>query len=377
MISYDSRTLWGSCVRRRTIEEPLEVIEPRRIAIIKPSALGDVVQTLPLLPALRKRFPGSWIAWVVQRELSDLVTGHPDLDQVLAIDRRPSWSAGRRFLGELRRQQFDLVLDLQGLLRSAVMTWTTGAKWRIGLETAREGAAYAVNITLPETGRTVPAHARYWRVAEALGVGDVRRRALVQVSVNDHHHARQLLRNLPRPIFAVQWGARWETKRWPLERMVDVAARAGNMWGASVVFVGGPGERNSCDAALRRLGEHSSSTTAINLAGRTSLKQLAAVLTQVDAVIANDSGPMHLAAELGTPVLGIFTCTSPVRSGPPGWAHEMVSTTAPCAASYHKECPFEGARHHACHVELTTERVWQGLVRLVDRNQLLARRHAA
>ena len=299
------------------LEQRLRSLTARRIAIIKPSALGDLVQTLPLLPALRKRFPGSSITWVVQRELSDLVAGHPDLDRVLTVDRRPRWMAAGRFLRELRRQQFDLVLDLQGLLRTAVMTWATGAPWRIGLETAREGARFAANLTIPDTGKLVPAHARYWRVAEALGVGDVARRALVQVSIDDHRIARQLLHGLPRPVFAVQWGARWETKRWPLEQMVDVLAHAARTWGGSAVFIGGPGEHALCAAAATTLSIRSQNTAVRNVAGRTTLKQLAALLTNVDAVVSNDSGPLHLAAELGTPVLGIFTCTNPVRSGPP------------------------------------------------------------
>jgi heptosyltransferase-1 len=361
------------------LEQRLRSLTARRIAIIKPSALGDVVQTLPLLPALRKRFPGSWITWVIQRELSDLVSEHPDLDDVLTVDRRPRWSAARRFLGELRRQRFDLVLDLQGLLRTAVMTWATGAPWRIGLETAREGARFAANLIIPGTGKLVPAHARYWRVAEALGVGNVERRTLVQVSTQDRHEAERWLCGLPRPIFAVQWGARWETKRWPLERMVEVLAQAGQTWGGSVIFIGGPGEQSMCDAAATTLSIRAPSLTARNLAGRTTLKQLAALLASVDAVVSNDSGPLHLAAELGTPVLGIFTCTSPVRSGPSGDQHELVSTTLPCAASYHKQCPHAGPQHLACHAELTAARVWQGLVRLVERNRLIesSRRRAA
>jgi heptosyltransferase-1 len=345
-------------------------ISAQRIAIIKPSALGDVVQALPLLPALRRRFPGGWIAWIVQRELRDLVAGHPDLDEVLTIERRPSVVQAARFLAELRRRRFDLVFDLQGLFRSAVMTWATGAAWRIGLQTAREGAHRAVNITLDDTGRDVPAYRRYWRVAEALGVGDAPRRLLLAVSAADVREAHRLVDGLPSPVFAVQWGARWETKRWPLAGIVNVLAQAGRTWGASVIFVGGHGERAACAHAAAVLSRTVPGMCVRNLAGETTLKQLAAVLTTVDALLGNDSGPLHLAAELGTPVVGIFTCTSAIRSGPPGTAHEFVSTQLPCAASYHKRCPWSGARHLACHGELTPARVWEALVRLVERHGL-------
>lgn len=343
----------------------------QRIAIIKPSALGDVVQALPLLPALRRRFPTAWIAWVVQRELRDLVWGHPDVDEVLCLERRPTVQRAWQFLSTLRQRRFDVVFDLQGLLRSAVMTWATGASWRIGLQTAREGASWTVNLTLPETGPQVPAYLRYWRVAEALGVGDVPRRCLVQVSSQDLEFACASVRGLPRPILAVQWGARWETKRWPLSGMVEVLERASRCWGASVMFVGGPGERSACEQAAARLTQAVPGIAVRNLAGQTTLKQLAAVLTAVDALLANDSGPLHLAAELGTPVLGIFTCTNAARSGPPGGQHVSVSAPVPCAGSYHKRCPFVGQRHMACHRELTSLRVWEGLVRLLERNRLI------
>jgi lipopolysaccharide heptosyltransferase II len=359
---------------RAALEQRLSHLAPRRIAIIKPSALGDIVQTLPLLPALRKRFPASWIAWIVQRELSDLVAGHPDLDRVLTINRRPTWMEAARFLQTLREQQFELVLDLQGLMRTAAMTWATGARWRIGLETAREGAGLSINLTIPDTHRSVPAHERYWRVAEVLGVGNVPRRAIVQVSTADYCRAKELLRCLPRPIFAVQWGARWETKRWPLEQFCRVLNRAGQEWGGSAVFVGGPGERAACAAAVERLAADSQ-ITARNLAGDTTLKQLAALLTMADAVLANDSGPLHLAAELGTPVLGIFTCTSPQRSGPPGDRHDFVSTQLSCAASYHKRCPHAGERHLQCHRELTADRVWSALVRFMERLPIARKSH--
>src|SRR5205814_5942896 len=105
---------------------------------------------------------------------------------------------------------------------------------------------------------------------------------------------------------------------------------------------------------------------ALNLAGKTTLKQLAALLGAADAVVSNDSGPMHLAAALGTPVVGIFTCTSPLLSGPNGAIHELVSTGVPCAASYHKTCPRWGQSHLGCLDELPVERVWNALVRILQ-----------
>jgi heptosyltransferase-1 len=116
------------------------------------------------------------------------------------------------------------------------------------------------------------------------------------------------------------------------------------------------------------IAARSPSFPVLNLAGRTTIKQLAAVLTQTDITISNDSGPMHLAAELGVPTLGLFTCTSPHRSGPPGDRHEFVSTQVACAASYRKVCLCPGDAKLACFRELDVARAWAGLSRLVERH---------
>lgn len=348
----------------------LRNLTARRIAVIKPSALGDVVQALPLLPVLRARFPAARLTWVIQRELQDLVSDHPSLDEMICVDRRPTAGQVVRLCRQLRGREFDLVFDLQGLLRSAVLTLATGALWRVGLETAREGASLATNCVIPDSGREIPAHARYWRVAEALGMGTHPREVWLTLSAADNLRAVDWLRRLPRPVLAVQWGAKWVTKRWPLAGFAEVLSRAGRAWGGSLVIVGGRSERPECDWLTEKLAETVGRSSVLNLAGQTSIKQLAAVLSRVDAVVSNDSGPLHLAAELGRPTLGIFTCTSAVRSGPPGTQHEFVSTQVPCAASYCKVCPHTGTRHMACHQELTVERVWQGLERLVAKHEL-------
>ena len=359
MAIYDSATM-----------ERLPLIDARRIAIIKPSALGDVVQALPLLPALRRRFPTSHITWVVQRELADLVTGHPDLDAVIRCDRRPTWTQIGTLARELAQARFDLVFDLQGLLRSALMTWATRARYRIGLETAREGAHLSTTHTIPNTPRAMPAHARYWRVAEALGVGDTPRRVLIEVPLTAHAAAKKWLAGLPRPLIAVQWGAKWETKRWPVAGFADVLSRAAHTWGGTAVLVGAKADRPASEEMTRQIQQRVPGAAVLDLTGRTTIKELAAVVTQVDAMFSNDSGPLHLAAELGTPSLGVFTCTSAVRSGPPGTAHEFVAAEVPCAASYCKTCPNSGDLHLACHRVLQAERVWRGLQRLIEKHAL-------
>src|SRR5262249_19002049 len=153
----------------------LSQLSPRRIALIKPSALGDIVHALPVLSALRSRFPAAHISWIVNRSYASLLDGHPDLDAVVAFDRhaaRRNALAGAweftRFLRELWRQRFDLVLDLQGLLRTGVMALATGAPRRVGLAKAREGARWFYTDVVPAPDlNAMHAVDRYWQMALA------------------------------------------------------------------------------------------------------------------------------------------------------------------------------------------------------------------
>lgn len=362
---------------RRYAASELNRLRPKRICLIKPSSLGDVVQTIPLLPALKTAFPEAQISWVISRELRDLVDGHPDLHEWIPFDRRGGSRGWLNLLGTLRQRRFDLTLDLQGLLRSAVMTLATRAPVRVGLETAREGSSLSVNCMIPNSSKVVPAHSRNWRIAEVLGLGDLPRDAFVATSAADRDWVENQLAGLPRPIFAVHPGARWETKRWPVAKYADLMERARRQVGGSCLILGSKAEKPDADRVTELLNERfgsDSSAYLLNLAGQSTLKQLSALLSKVDFAISNDSGPLHLAAGLGTPTLGIFTCTSAIRSGPGGHQHETVSTNVACAAGYHKKCPHRGAGHLACLAELDVERAWSTLQRMVAKNGL---RHRA
>ena len=134
-----------------------------------------------------------------------------------------------------------------------------------------------------------------------------------------------------------------------------------------MVIVGSESESRITTQFESLLKQLSPSAQVSNLAGKTSLKQLAAGLLMSDVLLTIDSGPMHLAAGLGTPVMGVFTCTSPVRSGPPGEHHELATTTLSCRASYKKRCPYSGKKHLACMEHIKTEQVWQSLLQLMSR----------
>ena len=348
-------------------------VDARRICVIKPSALGDVVQALPVLPALRRRFPRARISWVISRSLAPILEGHPDLDEIIPFERHGSLGDWRKLLTRLRRSRFDLVFDLQGLLRSGLMLWATRASLRVGLESAREGSLWGCHFLIPETDLSVPAHLRSRHVVDALGLTNFDSGLRLGISRADRDWASGQLAPLAGTAgagagLAVHPGASWKTKRWPAERFAAVAFKAMRRFGLSPVVLGGPDEQGIAAQFVQTLRQLAPNARVIDLSGKTNLKQLAAVLEQSRVLVTNDSGPMQLAAGLGTPVVGIFTCTSPTISGPPGNQHELVATGVSCAASYRKRCPHRGKKHLACMDELDVERVWSGLCRLMQKN---------
>ena len=330
----------------------LHDLNPRRIALIKPSALGDVVHALPVLSALRFRWPNAHITWVINRAYEPLIVGHPDLDATLAFDRGalkrgPVVAAltSLRFMRRLRQAQFDLVVDLQGLLRTGLMAWATGASRRVGFTNAREGATrfYTDCVAVPDA-EEIHAVDRYWRVVEALGAGGFEKKFIVPVGRRPQPQA---VDRLPRPMVVMAVGARWTTKRWPVANFAAVAQYALSRHGGSVVFVGGREDRALSRQAARQLN-----MPATDLCGQTSLPELAAVLNLADVVVANDTGPLHLAAALGRPVVAPYTCTLVRKHGPYGQFQRTASAEVPCHGSYLRTCD-----HMSCMPMLPPERI--------------------
>jgi lipopolysaccharide heptosyltransferase I len=294
----------------------LDEIEPRSICLIKPSSLGDVVHALPVLAALRRRWPAARFAWVVNAGLCGLVEGHPDLDEVIPFDRTGAgrglrgWLGFAAFLNGLRRRRFDLVVDLQGLFRSGLMAASTGAKWRTGMAEAREGATHFYTHAVVTGGTSRHAVDRLMRVAEAFGADVAEPRFVVAMTDDDRRRAAELLAGVPTPRLVLNVGARWQTKRWPPARFAEVARRAVVERGAGLVAIGAPEDRPLVDELIAVLGP----LPCLDLCGRTTLPGLAALASLCDTFLSNDTGPLHLAAASGARVVGVYTCTDPGRS---------------------------------------------------------------
>ena len=331
---------------------------PERIAIVKPSALGDIAHSLPVLSALRQRFPLAHLSWIVNRGYAAILDGHPDLNEIVSFDRaalrkgwlRGGWDFGR-FLKQLRLRCFDLVIDLQGLLRTGLMTRASGAPVRIGLASSREGSRFCYTHCIDDQTDVRHAVDRYWRVIEALGDAPAVKTFHVPVQAEARTWAREQLAQFPRPWLAVGVGSRWLTKRWPPEHFAALVRRAQEQFGGTAIFVGTPEEASLAQQAAALIRG-----PTCQLTGITTLPQLVAVLAEADTMLANDTGPLHLAVALGRPVVAPYTCTLIERTGPYRQNERAVQTSIWCRGSYLKTCP-----RMECMSELTPARLWPAL----------------
>jgi heptosyltransferase-1 len=286
-----------------------------RILIIKPSSLGDVVHALPTVNLIRKRYPDAHISWLINDTLGSLLKHCPIINETIGFPRH-QYAKLPALVRRLRQSRFDIVIDLQGLLRSGLMTWLTRAPRRIGLSDAREGARFFYDeiVDVPR------AHAvdRYLLAARHLGCEAIPIEFPLGVSGQIKFEG----------LIAVNPSARWETKLWGSEKFAELVRRLPR---ERVVLTGSSAERDT----IEQIAQGSR-----NLAGQTDLFQLAELYRRCAVVISNDSGPMHVAAAVGTPVVAIFGPTDPALTGPYGKQHAVLRSSIPCSPCFKDHCTY-------------------------------------
>ncbi len=315
------------------------VLKNARILLIKPSSLGDIVHALPVVSAIKAQWPGSHLTWVVKRQWADLVERAEGIDRVWPVDMTVgSWIREGR---ALRAQRFDLAIDLQGLFRSGILAWLSGAPARIGFANGREGSPWFYSDRVPVTDPTMHAVDRYLSVVSALGASlPDKPRFGLRLQEEDMTTVREICQRrgltVDKPWVAVSIGARWPTKRWPLESFAAVVDQLYETRRDPLVMIGGSEER-----ALTKKLKALTKSPFIDLCGDIPLGCLPALLSTSTAMITNDSGPMHIAAALGIPVIAMFGPTSAARTGPYGTGHHVLSGQVPCSPCFSRVC-----RHH-------------------------------
>jgi heptosyltransferase I len=309
----------------------------RRILLIKPSSLGDIVHALPTAAALKRRFPAASLTWLVKRQWAGVLEGSSALHHILAVDL--SLGGLPAAIRAVRAGRFDLVVDLQGLFRSAVLAWLSGARVRVGFANGREGSPWFYTQKVAIVDPEMHAVDRYLLIPRSLGGAPPLIGALdfpMAVDSEADKKVSEMLLSMGwitgSPLVAINAGARWPTKQWPSSAFAEVADQLQDE-GIRVVVIGSVAESHLANTVIGHMR-----TSAINLVGKTSIKELIALLRRVRFLITNDSGPMHVAAALGTPVVALFGPTDPGRTGPYGLGRQVLRSGIPCSPCFSRRC---------------------------------------
>ncbi len=359
-----------SCVSCRSKKKKIRCSDPGsvNILIVKTSAIGDVIHTLPALNALRRKYPEARIDWLVEEAAADLVIGHKALDTVL-VSRRKAWVRDLKqggvvaawrgvadFVKRLRGTEYDLLLDFQGLLKSGIFVGLARAKRKVGFGRGMEhaeGSYIFLNEPIPPVNMDQHAAIRELLLLKAIGVESEEVVFALPVGHEQRERIGQLLESEgvdpAKPLVAINPMTTWETKHWRNERFARVADQLLDR-GMAVVFSGGPQDVRGIEGIRGAM-----TGKAASLAGRTTLKDLAALYERVAVLITTDTGPMHLAAAAGTPVVALFGPTAPWRTGPFGSGHRILRAEIACSPCLKKHCD----RDHECMEQITVDQVVQ------------------
>jgi heptosyltransferase I len=320
-----------------------------KILILKPSSLGDVIQALPVLRLLKRHFPASEIFWWLDSALAPLLEGDPDLAGIVRFERqrwaRPRhWPEMLRSIRWLRAQQFDLVIDLQCLLRSSAFAWLARGKFLAGLDEVREGARGFYDLAVPRKSFHTHAVDWYRSVLPPLGVPVhdnftwLPERPAIAAEIQRKwfgQNPRSTIRD-PRLIL-FQPGARWKNKRWPVEHFAGLVRQLAEKFpGTRFAILGSDGDKPLGEIISRAAPER-----CLNLCGATSLPEMIEWLRLGDLLVTNDTGPMHVAAALGRSVVALFGPTEPRRTGPYGQLENVLRLDLPCSPCLKSTCHFE------------------------------------
>lgn len=355
------------------------------ILIVKTSAIGDVIHTLPALWSLRTHYPQAHITWLVEEAAADLLTDHPALDHVLVASRK-TWladlQAGRlfralrgfvEFVRILRDTRYDLVIDFQGLIKSAVWVFLAKGIRKVGFGRGMEHAEHSylvLNERVPAVEMNQHAIDRSLLLLKGIGIPAAGIRYELPHSITHESQAASLLRALgidkQDRVVAINPMARWPTKLWEPTSFAILADRL-EREGIRVVFTGGPQDRSSIDEICRLM------TGQIRrLDGKTDLKTLAAIYRRTQVLITTDSGPMHLAAAVGTSVVALFGPTAPWRTGPYGQNHVVLRAGIHCSPCFKKECLTTEYEKHACMKRISVDEVARAVLEQLARAPIAA-----
>ncbi len=308
----------------------------RNILIIKLRYIGDVLLATPTIRAIKAAWSDVRVTMMVNRGTEDVLSGNPDVDEILALDKGSLEAQGRLIAG-LRRRRFDTVIDLTDGDRSAFLSWVSGAPVRIGFnDEHRWRGKWYTRVVQSLSG----IQHRIDRDLEALEPLSIQARSKdlqLRLTPEEANSADELLGQLgvqrSQSMVILQPGARYWFKAWPPERFAELADRLTSQYGCQVL-IGGSDQDIDLAQQIRQMAKSS----LVIMAGRTTIKQFAAVAKKSALFVGSDSGAMHIAAAVGAPVVALFGPSNPAEWGPRGEATEVIYKGLDCRVCFHPTC---------------------------------------
>lgn len=338
--------------------------------------VGDAVMTMPALRALRRAHPGSRISLLVRPSVSPLFEHDPAVDEIIPYSDEYAGIAGRLKLATMLRQRnFCRAFLLQNAIDAAALAFLAGIPKRTGY--SRDGRGFLLTEAV-----LFDAHAKglhhidyYLTLLSRAGIDAPASGPWIYLLIEERLKARETLKDLKRPVIALNPGAAYgSSKRWPPERFAEVAVRTILEAGGSVVILGGPSENTisreilqKIESALADRGKGGTGGgTVMDLAGKTTLRELAALIFESDVLITNDSGPMHIGYAVGTPLVAIFGSTSPEHTGPVGMDTIVIRKQVECAPCFERTCR---RRDLKCMDMISPKEVFEAALTLLKHNR--------
>jgi len=334
-----------------------------KILIRMPNWIGDAVMAIPTLSALRVRFDGAQITLLAKPSVAALFEHHPDVDRVLVYEdkgRHHGVIGMWRLIRSLRKERFDLAFLLQNAFEAALIAAGAGIPARVGY--AADGRSFLLTRSLQK--KDAPHHQRkaYLALMKLVDGLSFAGPPFLVVTEEEGNTASELLDSFGIKgedcLIGIHPGAAYgSAKRWFPERFAVVADQVADRFQAKVVVFGGPLETGIAGAVQKAM-----KTPSLLLAGKTSLREMMALMTKCRLFITNDSGPMHVASSLGVPVVAIFGPTDPTRTSPAGKQTRIIQNKVDCAPCKARECPID----HPCMTGVSSEEVFHAAIKSLE-----------
>ncbi len=344
-------------------------MDGRKILVLRLSAVGDVIRTLPAVKAIKTHFPSASITWIVEESSKALLESQPEINEVILFPRQ-RWSEGigslqgwgrtigevRTFVQSLRKRKFDLVLDFHGILKSGLLSFLSGADQRVGFDrkSSKEGNFLFSNIKVKLPNDGISRFERNFNLLKGMGLEVPPKDYSLFIPTEDREYVKSFFNRLfppPKsPSIAIHPGTSPKTtyKRWFPNQYARLADRLVREMNATVLFTWGPGELDWVKMIQRRMKESS-----ILGPHTLTLTQLGEVFRHCDLYIGGDTGPMHIASLMGIPVVAIYGPTDPVLNEPFG-PHKKVIKNVGCNPCRDRSC-----KRLKCLEEITVEDVFK------------------